>query len=368
MIRDDDDSKNIKKNKEAHTVRLFLSIIAMMALVGAPASMAFATTTSVVSSEEEDVIETQNTAIEDLTEDHRDVNGIEFTPRWGAVVTIEPDTEGVLFADCNDDEFAVASQYIFESSDVVASESFPVALVGDSMTWVVVVQNTHNTDDKAAAVGVICAGENDGDEGADDLNIRTKITIDNIVKNFIRVENNQIVNLNNIINIRQQIVQNAIQVLSITGNNNTVNQVINQSATQIAAANVTNPVDIQQIIDQEAQQQGVISGTGNQTSLSQVIEQEALQQANITGGVTGPTTLEQLIEQQAAEGANVTTGAEAELEQQIDQNATQQALIEQQEQQQLEEETAIDQAIQQQAEQEALVEEQEDELVGNSTG
>src|SRR3712207_4176821 len=105
------------------------------------------------------------------------------------------------------------------------------------MTWIAVVENTHSTDDKAASIGVICASENDDDDDDDDIDVdidvSTKTTINNVVKNFIRVENNQIVNLNNIINIRQQIVQNAEQILLITGNNNTVNQVINQAATQI---------------------------------------------------------------------------------------------------------------------------------------
>src|SRR5918999_4126216 len=187
-----------------------------------------ATTTTTLSPEEEDVEETQETATENLTEEDRDVDGIEFTPRWGAISTIEPDSIDVLFADCLEDEFAVSNQFVFETSDIIASQSFPVAFEDDddtAMTWIAVVENTHNSDDKAASIGVICASENDDDDDDDvDIDVSTKITINNIVKNFIRVENNQIVNLNNIINIRQQIVQNAIQVLTITGNNNTVNQ------------------------------------------------------------------------------------------------------------------------------------------------
>jgi hypothetical protein len=350
-----------------------LSLMAVAAILFA-ASLATgpqtaATTTTTLTPEEEDVEETQETATENLTEEDRDVNGIEFTPRWGAISTLEPDSIDVLFADCLEDEFAVSNQFVFETSDIIASQSFPVAFEDDddviAMTWIAVVENTHSTDDKAASIGVICASENDdGDDDDYDYNIdaSTKTTINNVVKNFIRVENNQIVNLNNIINIRQEIVQNAIQILSITGNNNTVNQVINQAATQIANVNATTPTEIQEIIDQNAQQQGVISGTGNQTSLSQLIEQEAAQQANVTEEEEeeegGATDIDQEIDQDAEQQvANITDGegGATDIDQEIGQNASQQAQVD--EQQQLLQPgeaggaTDIDQEIDQDAEQ-----------------
>ncbi|MDQ3888127.1 MAG: hypothetical protein M3251_02515 [Thermoproteota archaeon] len=340
-----------------------------------------AATTTTLTPEEEDVEETQETATENLTEEDRDVDGIEFTPRWGEISTIEPDSIGILFADCLEDEFAVSNQFVFETSDVIASQSFPIAFEDDddsAMTWIAVVENTHSSDDKAASIGVICASENDDDDDDDDdvdIDIRTKTTINNIVKNFIRVENNQIVNLNNIINIRQQIVQNAEQILLITGNNNTVNQVINQAATQIANVNATTPTEIQQIIDQNAQQQGVIPGTGNQASLSQLIEQDAAQQANVTEGEAGGAAdIDQDIDQDAEQQvANVTDegGFDTSIEQLMQERAEQQAQVD--EQQQLLQPgeagnaTDIDQAIGQNASQQAQVD-VEGELLGNSTG
>jgi hypothetical protein len=360
-----------------------LSLMAVAAILFA-ASLATgpqtaATTTTTLTPEEEDVEETQETATENLTEEDRDVNGIEFTPRWGAISTLEPDSIDVLFADCLDDEFAVSSQFVFETSDIIASQSFPVAFEDDddetAMTWITVVENTHSTDDKAASIGVICASENDGDDDDDyDIDYSTKTTINNIVKNFIRVENNQIVNLNNIINIRQQIVQNAIQVLTITGNNNTVNQVINQAATQIADVNATSPTEIQEIIDQSAQQQGVISGTRNETSLSQAIEQEAAQEANVTEVEDGATDIDQAIEQEAAQEANVTDedGVDTSIEQLIQERAQQQAQVDEQQQQQQLQQPAegdaivIDQAIGQNASQQAQVD--VEGIPGNSTG
>src|SRR5215212_10476169 len=342
---------------------LSLLLVATILFVGPLATVQqTASSTTSLTDEEEDVLETQDTATENLTEEDRDVNGIEFTPRWGDISTLEPDSIDVLFADCLEDEFAVSSQFVFETSDVIASQSFPVAFEGDddetAMSWLAVVENTHGTEDKAASIGVICASENGGDDDDNDGNIdvRSETTIKNIIKNFIRVENNEIVNLNNIINIRQQIIQNAMQILSITGNNNTVSQVINQAATQIANVNATTPTEIQQIIDQNAQQQGVISGTGNQTSLSQMIDQEAAQQANVTEEEEGGATdIDQAIDQGAEQAANVTEeeeGGATDIDQAIDQGAEQAANVTEEEEGGA---TDIDQAIDQGAEQAANV-------------
>src|SRR5215216_5423332 len=328
---------------------LSLLLVATILFVGPLATVQqTALSTTTLTDEEEDVLETQDTATENLTEEDRDVNGIEFTPRWGDISTLEPDSIDVLFADCLEDEFAVSSQFVFETSDVIASQSFPVAFEDDddetAMSWLAVVENTHGTEDKAASIGVICASENDGDDDDnDDIDVSTKTTIKNIIKNFI-------------INIRQQIIQNAMQILSITGNNNTVSQVINQAATQIANVNATTPTEIQQIIDQNAQQQGMISGTGNQTSLSQMIEQEAAQQANVTEEEEGGATdIDQAIDQGAEQAANVTEeeeGGATDIDQAIDQGAEQAANVTEEEEGGA---TDIDQAIDQGAEQAANV-------------
>jgi hypothetical protein len=257
--------------------------------------------TTTLTDEEQEITDTQDDATENLSESDRDVNGIEFTPRWGAVSTIEPNEEGVLFADCLEDEFAVSSMYMFESPDVIAYDSFPYAFPDDTMTWLTVVKNTDTNTARAASIGVICADENQGREDDINIDINTKTTIQNTVNNFVQVVNNQVINLANIVNIHQEITQNAYQIAYVTGNNNTVNQVIQQSATQILNANTTNPVDIQQTIDQNAEQQGVISGGG---SLDQTIGQDADQAANVTGG--GPADVDQTIGQDADQAANVT--------------------------------------------------------------
>src|SRR5215210_8512316 len=219
---------------------LVLSLFFVAAILFA-GPLATATATTTTTTEEQKIIQTQDIATQQLSESDRDVNGIEFTPRWGAASTIEPNnTPSVLFAECLEDEFAVSSMYIFETSDIVASQSFPFALPDDTMVWITVVTNTDTNNARAASIGVICADENDGSgEGDVNLDINTKTIIQNTVKNIIKVENNQIINLGDVVNVYQQITQNAIQIMSVTGNNNTVSQVINQSAAQIASQNAT---------------------------------------------------------------------------------------------------------------------------------
>ena len=284
------------------TLVLPLLIVATI-LVAGPLATATTTTTT----EEEKIVETQDVSTDNLSESDRDVNGIEFTPRWGAVSTIEPNAIAVLFANCLDDEFAVSSMSVFETSDIIPSQSFPVALPDNTMTWVAVVQNTDTDDARAGSIGVICADENDGDGGGGrNLDITTKNTIQNTVKNIINVQNNQIVNLQNVVNVYQQITNYAVQIASITGNNNTVNQVLGQAATQIVNANATSPTQINQIVNQAAEQQGVITGGGGNV-LNQTINQGATQGANVTGG---GNFLDQFLGQNATQAANVTDDEE----------------------------------------------------------
>jgi hypothetical protein len=302
------------------TLVLPLLIVATI-LVAGPLATATTTTTT----EEEKIVETQDVSTDNLSESDRDVNGIEFTPRWGAVSTIEPNAIAVLFANCLDDEFAVSSMSVFETSDIIPSQSFPVALPDNTMTWVAVVQNTDTDDARAGSIGVICADENDGDGGGGrNLDITTKNTIQNTVKNIINVQNNQIVNLQNVVNVYQQITNYAVQIASITGNNNTVNQVLDQAATQIVNANATSPTQINQIVNQAAEQQGVITGGGGNV-LNQTIDQDAEQAANVTGG--GGNVVDQGIDQNASQAANVTGGGGNVLDQFLDQDAEQAANV-----------------------------------------
>ena len=46
--------------------------------------------TTTLTAGEQNILDTQDSAIENVTEEDRDVNGIEFTPRWGGISTLEP--------------------------------------------------------------------------------------------------------------------------------------------------------------------------------------------------------------------------------------------------------------------------------------
>src|SRR5215216_7332353 len=142
------------------TLVLPLLIVATI-LVAGPLATATTTTTT----EEEKIVETQDVSTDNLSESDRDVNGIEFTPRWGAVSTIQPNHVEPLFAACVEDEFAVSLMYIFQTPDIIPYQSFPVALPGNSMLWLAVVKNTDTNNAGAASIGVICADENDGGGG-----------------------------------------------------------------------------------------------------------------------------------------------------------------------------------------------------------
>ena len=170
----------------------------------------------------------------------------------------------VLFANCETGEFAVSGQHIFTSAELEALQSFSIGLPDNLMSWLIVVEN-EGTELAPASVGVICTDESGAVDDGVDLDISTKTSINNVVNQFIRVAGGQIINLGQIINIYQNITQVAYQYVNITGKNNTVNQIINQSASQIVAANGTN---IGQIINQTAVQAGIITPeqAGNTTT------------------------------------------------------------------------------------------------------
>jgi hypothetical protein len=307
---------------------LSVILVATAILFAGPITTATATTTT--TTDEQQIINLQNSAIERLSESDRDVNGIELTPRWGAVSTIQPNQVEPLFAACVEDEFAVSLMYIFQTPDIIPYQSFPVALPDNTMLWLAVVKNTDTNNAGAASIGVICADDNGGGGGGErnNLDITTKTIIQNTIKNIINVQNNQIVNLNNIVNVYQQITNYAVQIASITGNNNTVNQVLSQAATQIVNANATSPTQINQIVNQQAEQQGVITGGSN--VLNQTIGQNAEQAANVTGG--GGNTVDQGLDQGASQAANVTGGGgnipdQNVLDQFLGQNADQTANV-----------------------------------------
>jgi len=292
-------------------------VIAAFLFAGSLTTVQQTAATTVLTDAEQKILDTQDAATENLSESDRDVNGIEFTPRWGGISRIGPNDQAVLFADCQEDEFAVSSMSMFQSSDIIEYNSFPVAYPDDRMSWLSVVTNTDDNEERSASIGVICADENDGDEDDDvNISVATKTIIQNTVNNFVQVVNNQIVNLQNVVVMQNAITQNAYNIAYITGNNNTVNQVIQQSATNILNANTTNAVEVDQIINQAASNEGVISGGG---TLDQAIGQNATNQADVTDA--DDTAIDQAIGQNATNQADVTDADDTAIDQAIAQGA-----------------------------------------------
>lgn len=296
--------------KSTTAATLFLLSVLIVAVISMTTNIAIATpatttTTTPLTEGEQAVQDTQDISVAELTEEHRDVNGIEFTPRWGAVASVNPQEIQVLFADCMQDEFAVSSSFVSESPDLQTSQSFPLALPDNKMTWLAVVTNTGAAEVKAVGLGVICAGENiAGSTGEDniDLDVSTRSVVDETVRPLIHLDSNyQITNLQQIINVRQQIIQNAINIVNITGNNNTVNQVINQSASQIIASNGTN---INQIVNQTIVDATTTGGGANTTDTEPTGGNET-----VTTGTTTESTTNTTVAETTGEGAAATGGA-----------------------------------------------------------
>src|SRR5215213_7799024 len=70
------------------------------------------------------IVDTQLSAVADLTNDDRTVGDLNFEIRWSPVATIEPDSVQALFADCAPGEFAVSSMHMFENEELLTVQSF----------------------------------------------------------------------------------------------------------------------------------------------------------------------------------------------------------------------------------------------------
>ena len=138
-----------KLSSLTRTATPVLSVIFVAAAILFAGPITTATATTTTTTQMQQIINLQNSAIERLSESDRDVNGIEFTPRWGAVSTIQPNQVEPLFAACVEDEFAVSLMYIFQTPDIIAYQSFPVALPDNSMLWLAVVKNTDTNNEGA---------------------------------------------------------------------------------------------------------------------------------------------------------------------------------------------------------------------------
>src|ERR671915_454613 len=142
-----------------------------------------------------------------LEQGEKEVNGVVFTPRWSNPVWVEADSLSILFAYCLPGEFADSGQEILGGSQLEVLESYALALTGDLMTWFAVVENEDENTRLPAAVGVICASDlNDAETRV--LSTQEQQEINNIIRQFITIQNTQVTNIENVINIINNVTTN----------------------------------------------------------------------------------------------------------------------------------------------------------------
>ena len=139
-----------------------------------------------------------------LENGQKQVNGVVYTPRWSSspnpVVWVEPDSLSILFVYCLPGEFAVSGQEILGGSELEVLESYALALTSNVTGWFMVVENEDENVRLAAAVGAICASDaNDAETRV--LSPQEQQDINNIIQQFITIQNTQVTNIDQVINI-----------------------------------------------------------------------------------------------------------------------------------------------------------------------
>jgi hypothetical protein len=150
-----------------------------------------------------------------LEQGEKEVNGVVFTPRWSNPVWVEADSLSILFAYCLPGEFAESGQEILGGSQLEVLESYALALTGDLMVWFAVVENEDEQNRLPAAVGVICASDLNQAE-IRVLSPQEQQEINNIIQQFITIQNTQITRIENVINIINNVTTNGTTTGPVT--------------------------------------------------------------------------------------------------------------------------------------------------------
>jgi hypothetical protein len=151
-----------------------------------------------------------------LVNGQKQVDGIVYTPRWSnPVVWVEPETLSVLFVYCLPGEFADSGQGLLGGSDLEVLESYSLAVTNDLMVWFMVVENENENIRLPAAVGVICTSDAN-DAQARVLSPQEQQEINNIIQQFITIQNTQVTNIENIINIINNVTTNGTTTGPVT--------------------------------------------------------------------------------------------------------------------------------------------------------
>jgi hypothetical protein len=120
---------------------------------------------------------------------------------------VQPDSLSILFVYCLPGEFADSGQEILGGSDLEVLESYSLAITNDLMVWFMVVENENENVRFPAAVGVICSSDvNDAETRV--LSPQEQQDINNIIQQFITIQNTQVTNIDQVINIINNVTTN----------------------------------------------------------------------------------------------------------------------------------------------------------------
>ena len=189
---------------------------------------------------------------------NRNIGGMFYTLRWAPPTVIPANSPGVVFADCLPGEYPISPTWYLGAGRVAINGSFPAlgnpSTPGTPLSWLAIVYN-FGFEPQAIGFGVQCVSAQDLSGASSNVILVPGVssTIQNVVNKFVLNQQTfNIYNLQQVINLRQTLVQNAIQIAIVSGNNNTVQQSINQTASQILNANITSPTQAQQIANQNS--------------------------------------------------------------------------------------------------------------------
>src|SRR5215213_2073808 len=143
-----------------------------------------------------------------LENGQKQINGVVYTPRWSNLVWVQPDSLSILFVYCLPGEFADSGQEILGGSELEVLESYSLAVTNDLMVWFMVVENENENVRLAAAVGAICASDaNDAETRV--LSPQEQQDINNIIQQFITIQNTRVTNIDQVINIINNVTTKA---------------------------------------------------------------------------------------------------------------------------------------------------------------
>src|SRR5215211_818422 len=151
-----------------------------------------------------------------LENGQKQVNGVVYTPRWSLnPVSVEPGTLSILFAYCLPGEFADSGQEILGGSELEVLESYALAVTSNVTGWFMVVENDDENVRLLAAVGVICASDlNEAETRV--LSPQEQQEINNIISQFITIQNTQVTNIDQVINIINNVTTNTTTTTTTT--------------------------------------------------------------------------------------------------------------------------------------------------------